>query len=187
MIQFRPGILWVLWLLPFLPQAALSDTRKFSVEQSQFYLDVPKNWQVTEKIFGLSLALVGPYRAGKRRVVISVVPTPVKEVSFSFEKIDAEFEAYKKGRSEWIKKNQGEVQEFFPYRSKPAIARGIHEFHEWGYRYRLGGQEFSEKTFYLICGKEAQLYHLKMIVPGLASSQEKNQAEKIIGSFRCES
>ncbi len=173
----------LVWVFSALITVVSAAEKSITVEGQRIRLDIPKTWQTVKNPLGLSLVVAGPYERGKKRAILSLVPTTVQGVSFDSKALSKEQEAYQKGRTEWVKKYRGNVLEFFPYQFKSTQL--VHEVHAFGYRYQLGSKNFEERTLYLICGPENRLFHIKTLFPEEAKPEQKKQMEKIVGSFKC--
>jgi hypothetical protein len=161
---------------------AKSNLREFKVEGATVKMDIPKDWQSAENLFGMPLTILGPHSEKDGRPVIGVVPTGIKDVMVDA-KTSVEAEAhYRLGREAYLKNSDGKALSFDPVKVEQIA--GAEDAISMGYTYQLFEKKFSEKSYYITCDK--QLFHVKTLVG--AGSQEKkfkSVLENAVKSFAC--
>lgn len=143
-------------------------------------LDVPSQWKDVSNLFGMPLMLLGPITAGARPV-ISVQPTDAM-VKFDPASMKDREADYRKGREEYIKGKKGSIVAFYPY----AVEKwaGVSDAQVVGYKYKIDGVEFTEKSYYVTC--KDYLYHLKTLVRSAQEADLGSTLNKTVKSFTCE-
>lgn len=150
----------------------------FSLKNGKVELDVPSDWRSEKDLFGLPLSILGPAKNGARPIV-SVSSTPLKKIMFE-DNFQESFKDYKKGRMSFLKKHNGEILSFLPY--KKVKWKGIQESHQYGYKYKVAGLSYIETSYYIKCREK--LFHLKSM-DRLSEQVNRDKIEKIVRSFKC--
>jgi hypothetical protein len=164
----------------------LARAEKFALPSGTFEIEKPDSWQAAKDLYGMPLTLLGPSELGGRPVV-SVTPTGKKNTTLDALSLKRSENEYRAGREEWLKTREGEPVAFFGYRTERL---GDVDAHAVGYRYRLGGTEFVENSYFVPC--RSQLFHLKTLIrvpegrSPAGETGENHEVRKILGSFKCQ-
>jgi hypothetical protein len=153
---------------------------KFDFKEGKVRFDLPTTWQAARNFFGVPLMLLGPQK-GDRRPVISVVPTGIAGVSFDSASLKKDQEGYKKGRENWLTKLGGKSVEYYPYQNPKW--KNTEEVHTIGYRYAVGEKEFSEMSYYVVCG--GRLFQFKTVLSKTHEKIYSSVVDGIMRSFSC--
>lgn len=154
-------------------------SKSFEIEGKKFSLEFSSEWVDTEGLFDIPLTLSGPM-ANKIRPIITVTPTEMTKVKFNQKDKEAEAD-YQTERTRWLNKHNGKAQSFRPYQKLKWD--GIEEAHSLGYFYSINGNDYAERTYYILC--RDRLYHIKSLIQDI-HFEYQDEIEKIVRSFRCQ-
>jgi hypothetical protein len=166
-------------ILSFLPAAAVaavdsSQVKTFHLEGATVRLEVPSGWQDALGVMDAPLTLLGPERNGFRPIV-SLVPTGAPESP-------GEIGDWQAGRKEFLRKNHGELKQFYPeaVETWPSGAKA----HVLGLRYKLGEGEIVSRTYYVAC--KAQIYLIKSLVHAESEAEFGPVIRESLRTFACD-
>jgi len=168
--------------LPFAGASASVKTYTFEdgKDKESIKIDVPKKWQDAQDLYGVPLFLLGPESDGARPT-LAVTPTGISDLVFDENGLEKTQNEYKKGREEWLKNNGGTSVSYLPYKTEKW--GNIDVAHTIGYRYKLGGKEYVEKSYYVFCKKK--LYHMKSLMTAGSAKELARTMDDTIRSFSC--
>ena len=150
------------------------------LEKAHVQVKLPDQWKTYEDILGMPLLLKGPTKNGKRAVIM-ITPTEVIDIRFDEKSLKEKEENYQKGRLEWLKKYNGDLQKFYSY--KLQSWKNVKRIHRVGMRYTLQDKVYEEFSFYFNCKK--QLFHVKALYPLKEFRAQKQDILNIVKSFNC--
>jgi hypothetical protein len=155
--------------------AAVPQPKSFPLEQGTVAFQLPAGWEHETDVFGTPLVLLGPVK-DEQRSVISVVPSGL-EVDFAKELGKTEYE-YRLGRRQYLETVGAELVKFRDYEKTKLNGN---EAHVMGVRYRTGGVEMAETSYYVLCQKK--MYFLKTLT---RDAGEERAVSDVAQSFRCQ-
>lgn len=142
-------------------------------------LNVPKDWESANKLYGVQLMLAGPMK-GDRRPIITIEST-VLDYKFNVEELKKDQGSYRTGRLQWLHQRSGKAISFLPY--KVQKLSGNLEDHVVGYEYEIDNEKYLEMSHYIPCKKT--LMNLKVLIPHQQKASALPQVEGILKSFEC--
>jgi hypothetical protein len=160
-------------------QSAPARAQDFALERGTVRLDVPAHWQEVRDLFGMPLMFLGPESHGGRPV-LSITPTGRSRLSFDSAALKKNEDEYRQGREAWLDRHDGQAISWSGYRTEKWT--GGLEAHAIGYQYRLGGVEFTERSYFVNC--HDRLYHLKSLTRG--GQDFSVDLKRMLGSFACD-
>lgn len=170
-------LLFLLSLLSFGLEAkvesfTLSGGKKVSV-------DVPEKWESAKDLFGIPLAVLGPW-ANESRPVLSILPTNVKKEMKSPEEFKKFFEDFKKEKEEWVQSHNGELLKYEPATSVDLKKDLVGHF--IGAEFKINNIHFIERSYYLYCNGE--LFNLKYSIRD-EHRKYTGDLQKMVEGFKC--
>jgi hypothetical protein len=159
---------------------ASGKARRFNLEKEQLKLNLPKDWQSAEGLYGIPLVLLGPDKKNKRRLTLGFTNTGIKK-KINSTVVLKETRDYEAGRKKWLKKVGGTLIKFIPY--KVVTNKFGIELHGLGFEYKIKGETLIEKTQYFQCG--AELFNVKRIVPKDHNKKHLRQLNSIVRGMKC--
>jgi hypothetical protein len=169
---------WILGLAISMPAQAAEQT--FDLDRGKVKIEVPSGWQTAEGLYGIPVALMGPEKDGKRPI-LNVTATGVNDISVNLKNMKKEQQAYKDGRGRWLASVGGKALEFYSYENPKWP--NVSDVHATGYRYQLGGQEYVERTYFVVCNNS--LYHFNSLATAAQSKEHASTFERSLRSFSC--
>lgn len=143
-------------------------------------VDVPQNWETAKDLFGIPLAVLGPW-ANESRPVLSILPTNVKSSKMPEAEFKKLFTDFKKEKDEWVKSHKGELVSYEPTTS--VEFRKDLKGHYIGAEFKINDVHFIERSYYLYCKDE--LYNLKYSMRDEHRKYTKD-LQKMVEAFKCE-
>jgi hypothetical protein len=142
-------------------------------------VDIPKNWESAKDLFGIPLAILGPWE-NESRPVLSVLPTSVKSSKMPENEFKKYFSDFKKEKDEWVKSNNGQLLSYEPVTS---VELKHSKGHFIGAEFKINNVHFIERSYYLYCKEE--LYNLKYSIRDEHRKYIKD-LQKMVEDFKCE-
>jgi hypothetical protein len=143
-------------------------------------LNVPEKWETAKDLFGIPLAVLGPW-ANESRPVLSIVPTGVKASIMPQKDFQNLFNNFKKEKEEWVRSHKGELLGYEP--TKSAELRKDLKGHFIGAEFKINNVHFIERSYYLYCKDE--LFNLKYSIRDEHRKYIKD-LQKMVEEFKCE-
>jgi len=166
-------------LVFFLHSAARAEWVRYENNKFQFHL--PPSWKVERDLYGVPIAILGPERGGER-AVLEVQTTPLRDFTFDHQVSARAQKNYFEGRKKWLSQFDGsQFLSEIPYH-KLASEVGL-DGSEIGYRYKLRGRQFEERSIQLNCG--GSFYLIKGLLSDKNSPQDRVELGKLISDFQC--
>ncbi len=152
----------------------------FEVVGKKVSIEVPKNWEAVKDLFGIPLAILGPW-ANESRPVLSVLPTGVTSEKMPEEKFKKLFDDFKKEKDEWVQSHKGELLAYEP--TTEVVFQSDLKGHFIGAEFKINGVHFIERSYYLYCKKN--LFNLKYSIRDEHRKYLKD-LQKMVQEFKCE-
>ena len=159
---------------------AWATSTSFNLSKGYVELNIPENWQTTKDFFGMPLQILGPMESGGRPV-IAVTPTGIAVDKMDGKVLGKDQKDYSAGREKWLAKYSGKSIEYFPYKEEKWPDGSV--AHSIGYRYQIGANEFTERSYFVVCS--GKLFHLKTLLRKAHESAYGSTVSGIVKSFRC--
>lgn len=142
-------------------------------------VNVPKNWESAKELFGIPLAVLGPW-ANESRPVLSILPTNVKRDKMSEEEFKKLFEGFKKEKQEWVESHSGKLLSYEPATSVD-FGKEL-SGHYIGAEFKINNVHFIERSYYLYCKDE--MFNLKY---SIREEHKKyvQDLQKMVEDFKC--
>ena len=150
------------------------------LKKANVYFKTPRKWKSVPNFLGLPLILLSPMK-NKSRITISITPTGLKKKFLINEEMKATQNNYKKGRIRYVKEIQGEITGFFEYETRKW--KNVERVHTIGFKYKLGGHLFVERTYYFTC--KTQMFHMKSKYREGEYPKGDSTIDGIVKSFNC--
>lgn len=176
-----PKIVVLILVILMTPYLYAGEIKSFTLSPGIIKIEVPSGWQEAKDLFGIQLTLLGP-EGGSNRPVISINSTKFSEFEFDTSALEKDNESYQAGRKKWLKKNDGTLKEFFPYKTSKR-QNGLATDHILGYRYIFGGNEFIEYSHFIKCKKN--LYHFKVLLLSIDEPKYRSVIDNLFKTFTC--
>lgn len=171
----------LLLLASLLCFGAYAKEEKFTLTSGKkVTVDVPQNWETAKDLFGIPLAILGPW-ANESRPVLSVLPTNVKSSKMPEAEFKKLFTDFKKEKDEWVKSHKGELLSYEP--TTNVEFRKDLKGHFIGAEFKINGVHFIERSYYLYCKDE--LFNLKYSIRDEHRKYLKD-LQKMVEAFKCE-
>ena len=141
-----------------IPASLTNRTLKLKGSKSTLSIEAPAGFKLHKDFLGLPFALIEQNSAGKKSS-ISIIPTGVENVRSKEELLRQNYGEYKEGRRRYAKKRGLSNLKFLSplFLSNSSKAKIISS----GYQYtKKDGTKNVERSFFLICPKEAFLFKL---------------------------
>ncbi|WP_034730590.1 hypothetical protein [Bacteriovorax sp. Seq25_V] len=181
MSNFRRSILKQLLVVFFLPTlSSYAKLNTYSISEKTFSIDVDKSWQFVENLSSSPLVLLGPVK-DKKRIVVSVSPTTVKDFKFDEKKIETSVSDYEQGRKKWLAKNKGQLIRFLPYSHESW--KNIKEVHSIGFQYKVLGTTYFERTYFFNCVDE--LFNINTLFTEKQYKKSNHIVDSMLHSIDC--
>ncbi len=152
----------------------------FDLSGKKVSVEVPKNWEAVKDLFGIPLAILGPW-ANESRPVLSVLPTGVTTEQMPEENFKKLFDDFKKEKDEWVKSHKGELLSYEP--KTEVVLQSDLKGHYIGAEFKINAVHFIERSYYLYCKKN--LYNLKYSIRDEHRKYLKD-LQKMVQEFKCE-
>jgi hypothetical protein len=152
----------------------------YEVAGKKVSVAVPKNWEAVKDVFGIPLAILGPW-ANESRPVLSILPTGVTSEKMPEEKFKKLFDDFKKEKDEWVRSHKGELLSYEP--TKSVDLRKDLRGHYIGAEFKINGVHFIERSYYLYCKND--LFNLKYSIRD-EHRKYVNELQKMVEEFKCE-
>jgi hypothetical protein len=152
----------------------------FEIAGKKLSIEVPKSWEAVKDLFGIPLAILGPW-ANESRPVLSILPTGVTAEKMPEEKFKKLFADFKKDKDQWVQSHKGEL---LSYESTTEVVFSSDlQGHYIGAEFKINGVHFIERSYYLYCKKD--LYNLKYSIRDEHRKYLKD-LQKMVQEFKCE-
>lgn len=143
-------------------------------------VNVPENWETAKDLFGIPLAVLGPW-ANESRPVLSILPTKVNSSKMPEAEFKKFFADFKKEKDEWVKSHNGQLLSYEP--TTNVDFRKDLKGHFIGAEFKINDVHFIERSYYLYCKDE--LYNLKYSIRDEHRKYVKD-LQKMVEEFKCE-
>lgn len=152
----------------------------FEINGKKVSIEVPKSWEAVKDLFGIPLAILGPW-ANESRPVLSILPTGVTTDKMPEEKFKKLFEDFKKDKDQWVQSHKGELLSYEP--TTEVVLSTDLKGHYIGAEFKINAVHFIERSYYLYCKKD--LYNLKYSIRDEHRKYLKD-LQKMVQEFKCE-
>lgn len=170
----------ILCLMVLLSFGAHAKIQSFTLEGGKkVSVNVMENWEAAQELFGIPLAVLGPW-ANESRPVVSILPTKMKKEDISKEEFKKYFEDFKKEKEEWVQSHSGSLISYEPATS---VEYGNLAGHYIGAEFKINNIHFIERSYYLYC--KGEVYNLKYSMREEHRKYTKD-LQKIVEEFKCE-
>ncbi|WPU65996.1 hypothetical protein [Peredibacter starrii] len=171
------------WLISILALSSVAHAKIASFElkdKHKVTVTHPDNWETARELYGIPLAVLGPY-ANESRPVLSILPTNVKKEKHSEAEFQKLFQEFKTKKEEWVSSHKGKLLKYEPLTL--VEPRQDLKGHFIGAEYAINGIHFVERSYYLYC--KGEVYNLKY---SIRDEHRKYipDLQKMIGDFKCE-
>lgn len=171
------------WLLLALTISSMAHAKIASFElkdKHKVTVSHPDNWETVKELYGIPLAVLGPY-ANDSRPVLSILPTNVKKEQHSEAEFQKLFQDFKTEKEEWVSSHKGQLIKYEPL--SLVEPRKDLKGHFIGAEFAINGIHFIERSYYLYC--KGEVYNLKY---SIRDEHRKyiQDLQKMIGDFKCE-
>lgn len=171
-----------LFALVFL-SAANAEMRTIVFKGSKIQLDLPKDWENVEGLFGAPLTILGPLEKGARpTIVISGGEKPASRYKFTKEEFEKTMPAYEASYKAWAFDKKAVIVKMHPYENTSSLAG--HDTHSLGMRFFLNDITFDEHSYYVLC--KGKVFHFKTLLRDVHESTHATGMLNIVRSFQCE-
>ena len=168
-------------LLSLLSFGAYAKVQTFTLEGGKtVMLNVKEDWETAKELFGIPLAVLGPW-ANESRPVLSVLPTKLKQKDVSESEFKKLFEDFKKEKQEWVESHSGELVNYEPVTSVEFNKNLLG--HYIGAEFKINNIHFIERSYYLYCNGE--VYNLKYSMRDEHRKYTKD-LQNLVEGFKCE-
>jgi hypothetical protein len=149
----------------------------------KIHLDVPKGWQIQRDLFGMPIMVLGPERDGER-AVLSVQHTPLRNLRFDHELLSKTRGQYYEGRKQWIRSLDDTGSRYLGGLPMQRLtwANGNDGF-EIGFRYRMRGLDFEERSIQISCEKRVFLF--KTLLSSKSPESDAKVLAKLVRELDC--
>ena len=169
------------FLALILCSTAFAKTASFELkDQKKVTITHPEGWETIKELYGIPLAVLGPY-ANESRPVLSILPTNVKKSKHPEKEFQKLFADFKTEKEEWVKSHDGKLLKYEP--STEVELRKDLKGHYIGAEFEMNKIHFIERSYYLYCKDE--VYNLKYSIRDEHRKFIKD-LQKMIGDFKCE-
>lgn len=154
--------------------------QSFDLEGKKVSVEVKDNWEAAQELFGIPLAVLGPW-ANDSRPVLSILPTNLKKKNAPAEEFKKLFEDFKKEKDEWVQSHNGELLSYEPVKS--VKFRDDLFGHYIGAEFKINSIHFIERSYYLYC--KGEVFNLKY---SMRDEHRKytEDLQNIVEGFKCE-
>jgi hypothetical protein len=164
----------------FVCSLAFGKTQSFKLEGNHpVTVTFPDSWEAVRDLFGIPLAVLGPYE-NDSRPVLSILPTTLKKSQTSETEFQKVFVDFKKEKDEWVQSHKGQLISYEPMK---AVDFGKElKGHFIGAEFKINDVHFIERSYYLWCKDE--VYNLKYSIRN-EHKKYLNELQKMVGEFKC--
>lgn len=161
------------WQLHAASQTHEVETNKFVT------LEVPAGWETVKDLFGIPLAVLGPWN-DESRPVLSILFTHLTREKFAQKDFQNLFADFKNEKDAWVKSHQGTLISYEP--ATPVDFGKDLSGHYIGLEFEMNSIHFIERSYYLYCKNE--VYNLKYSLRD-EHRQHLAQLQKLVREFKC--
>lgn len=170
----------LLWLPIFGLTQAYAQEKTFELKHQIVKATLPTGWEVVDSLMGQDLTFFGPWKNDSRPIV-SVTAIDTFDGSFSLGQMRRNEQDYRKGRMDFLKRSDGELVRFIPY--KRVAWPYLEEVHQIGYQYKHQGLEFIEMNYYYKCDR--QLHMTSSLLTVGEEALHGQELKALLESLKC--
>ncbi|MGE3610395.1 MAG: hypothetical protein AB7I27_12465 [Bacteriovoracaceae bacterium] len=158
-------------------QSTYAKTQLIIDERGKAQITSSNDWKYEKNILGLPHVLISSEQINS---TLSITLTGLKDVSLPSSELNKNQKQYQDGRKAWAASRNAEIEEFIPYQKLQIPSKAM--VHTIGFKYRLNGNKYYEKSYYAEC--PGSLVHFKLVT--LQGSKRINEADEIVKSLKCD-
>ncbi len=159
--------------------SAHAKIQDFKVNDSEFKLDVPADWQNLKDFLGVPVTLMSPKGAAGNRTVVQVTPVGFTDKDDILKKIPKDPEEYVKQKEDWLEEVDGESLSFDSFHEESVNGGTVYSI---GMSYEVDGGKFHQQTFY-VSDKNKKVYFISALTPLDQDDQNQNTVKAVARSI----
>ena len=165
----------------FLSSLSWARVQTYTFDGKKFSVDLPKDWEGNKNLLGLPVSFIAPMQKdGTRPVVGLVTPGPkAKDVTFAKDPTEKALKEYKEMKTTWARDNAAKIADFLPPSEKKTKQGRVLTL---GYRYEKKGRRYTERNFYILCGKQ---FYFAVGLVSAPNESYTDDMDHILGSLKC--